>query len=153
MASKAKEQLQTTPAEESTDKPVKQLVKEAFEAGKTRREIADEFELSYQRVYQLTKGLEGTAPSQARPRVAVESSEKIVAAGREDLIGMPRVEAIRMLFNEGMKLGDISRLLGTTYQICFQATRAIRAGEVEEPEEAEAEDLEDEGQDEDADEG
>jgi len=112
-------------ADEAT-KPAKQQIREAFSAGKTRREIADEFQLSYQRVYQVTKDMtEG--PAQARTRVTVAESEALTKAGREDLVGQPRVEAIRTLFDEGMKVGDIARLLDCSYQVAFQATRAQRA--------------------------
>jgi AraC-like DNA-binding protein len=113
--------------DDEPNKPAKQQIREAFAAGRTRREIADEFGLSYQRVYQVTKDMAEAGNAQSRTRVMVESNEKIVEQGREDLIGTPRVEAIRALFTEGMKVGDIARLLDCSYQVVFQATRAQRA--------------------------
>ena len=127
--------------DDEPNKPAKQQIREAFEAGKTRREIADEFGLSYQRVYQVTKDMGGNA--QPRTRVVVEASDALTAAGREDLVGEPRVEAIRTLFDEGMKVGAIAKLLDCSYQVAFQATRGQRAALAgDEPEE----DLEDESE-------
>jgi transposase len=130
-------------------KPGTQAIREGFTAGKTRRELADEFGLSYQRVYQVTKDMGG--PVQPRTRVSVEPSEALTTAGREELVGMPRVDAIRQLFGEGMKVGAIAKLLGTSYQVVFQATRAQRAelaGDLEESDELESEDEELEDEDE-----
>jgi transposase len=119
------------PVGDDGEKPAKQQIREAFEAGKSRSDIAKEFGVTYQRVYQLTKDL-GDGEAAPRARVTVEESEKITEAGRTDLVGLSRVEAIRKLFDEGMKLGDIARLLGTSYQVCFQATKSQRAGEAPE---------------------
>jgi len=112
--------------DDEPNKPAKQQIREAFEAGKSRREIADEFGLSYQRVYQVTKDMaEGNATT--RTRVVVEASEALTAADREDLVGRPRVEVIRELFDEGLKIGAIAKLLDCSYQVAFQATRGQRA--------------------------
>jgi DNA invertase Pin-like site-specific DNA recombinase len=128
--------------DDEPNKPGKQQIREAFAAGRTRREIADEFGLSYQRVYQVTKDMGGNA--QPRTRVVVEESEALTAAGREDLIGKPRVEAIRELFDEGMKVGAIAKLLDCSYQVAFQATRGQRAALAGEDVESEDEESEDE---------
>jgi hypothetical protein len=64
---------------------------------------------------------------------------------------MTRVDAIRQLFDEGMKVGDIARLLGTSYQIAFQATKAQRVGaepEVEDDDDIESDEDGDEDEDE-----
>jgi len=147
------------------DKPVKQQVREAAEAGKSRREIADEFGLSYQRVYQLTKDLDVFASADGtRARVIVEASDALTEAGHQDLVGKPRVEAIRTLYTEMTEagtekpIGKIAKLLGTSYQVVFQATKSLRAGESgdegdEEPDLEDAADGDDAEGDEDEDEG
>jgi hypothetical protein len=140
---KQNEAEEPQPTGDDGDKPVKQQVREAFEAGKSRREIADEFEITYQRVYQLTKDMGEGAGGGQRPRVNVEASDKLTEAAREDLVGRPRVEVIRELFDEGMKVGDIARLLGTQYQVVFQATKAQRADASGEAVDTDTEDSED----------
>jgi DNA-binding NarL/FixJ family response regulator len=148
--SQVDETEETEDGDEGT-KPAKQQIREAFQAGRTRREIADEFSLSYQRVYQVTKDMtEGAA--QSRTRVMVEASENLTKAEREDLIGTPRVEAIRSLFDEGMKVGDIARLLDCSYQVVFQATRAQRAALEDGADESEDTEVEGELESEDEDE-
>ena len=129
--------------DDEPNKPAKQQIRESFASGKSRREIADEFGLSYQRVYQVTKDMAGEATTRAR--VVIEASGTLTEADREDLVGMPRVDAIRALYDEGMKVGAIAKLLGCSYQVVFQATRAQRAAEAGDVEDVEdAEDLEDE---------
>ena len=64
-----------------------------------------------------------------------------------------RVPFIRALYDEGMKVGAIAKLLGCSYQVVFQATRAQRAAEAGDVEDVEdAEDLEDESDEDESDE-
>jgi len=160
MAKAAAETEETTSTGTGDDgeKPVAQQIREMAETtnpatGKnyTRREIADAFGISYQRVFQVTKGLEvykngeGAGGGQ-RARVVVETNEALEKEGRSDLVGMSRVDAIRKLYEEyeaqGVEkpIGKIAKLLGCSYQIVFQATRAQRAAG--EGDDTEGEDLE-----------
>jgi len=115
------------PAAESTEaaeKPVKVVIREMFEAGKSRSEIAKERGVSYQRVFSLTKGQTNaaTGESGARPKVILSGLEGEDARFN----GVARIDAIRTLFGEGIKVGPIAKRLGTSYQIVFQATRSLR---------------------------
>jgi transposase len=164
MPSKAKERLQTGQAasdaaeatsngsEDPNEKPVRTLIREAWAAGKSRSEIAKEFGVTYQRVFSLTRDTEGgPADSQGRARVMVEASTALTEAGREDLVGMTRVDAARKLFEEGLKVGAIAKLLGTSYQIIYQATaakaKAAADGEDAEDQETAEDEPEDEEED------
>jgi hypothetical protein len=138
-----------------SEKPFKQVVREAYAAGKTRAEIAKMHGVTYQRIFAITKGLpavDGTV-SVGRPRAILED-------------GTPRVDKIRELFENGMTVGEISKTLGCSYQIVYQATKKQRAAlkglapegvegeEVEESddESEEEEELEEESEDEEDDE-
>jgi hypothetical protein len=153
MPNPAKEKLQTQPAKAAVDEkpevPLKTQVLEMWKEGASRRAIADKFEIPYQRVFAITKDVEGgPADAQGRPRVMVEASDELTAAGHEELVGMGRSEAIRALYtgdDEALagKLGPIAKLLGTSYQVAFQATKAIRKAASGETEEAEGDEAED----------
>lgn len=107
---------------DAAEKPAKVVIREMFEAGQSRSEIAKELGVSYQRVFSLTKGqTNASGDGQARPKIILGPD---VADGRFD--GVARIEAIRTLFAEGLKVGPIAKELGTTYQIVFQATRSLR---------------------------
>jgi len=157
MPNKAKEAATSAPADttEPAEKPVKVVVREMFEAGKSRSEIAKELGISYQRVFSLTKGQTNAStaePGGTRPKVILGPD---VADGRFD--GVARIEAIRTLFGEGLKVGEIAKLLGTSYQIVFQATRALReqaaaAAEVAEEADGDVEESEVDDDDDDVDE-
>ena len=120
----AKAQAQVETAAEPAERPVKDVIREMFEAGKSRSEIAKELNVSYQRVFSLTKGKTNAATSEggARPKVILEGLEGEDARFN----GVARVEAARTLYSEGVKVGPISKRLGTSYQIIFQATRSMR---------------------------
>ena len=135
-----------------SEKPFKQVVREAYAAGQTRAEIAKAHGVTYQRIFAITKGLPAAdgSVSAGRPRAVLED-------------GTPRIEKIRELFENGMTVGAISKELGCSYQIVYQATkkqRALLKGEAPEGEEVEAaddeseeeEELEDESEDEEEDE-
>ncbi len=133
-------------ADEQPEVPMKDQVREAWKNGESRAAIAKRYGVTYQRVFALTKGIEGGpggTEAGGRARVMVVASEKLTEAGHEDLVGKPRAEAIRELFEDGMKLGDIARLLDTSYQVAFQATKSIRAGNEPDDESEDAEDVED----------
>lgn len=148
MANKAKEALQTQAADataevadgttaeaDPNEKPVRTLIREAWAEGKSRSEIAKMFGVTYQRVFSLTRDTEGgPGESQGRARVMVAASDELTKAGHEDLVGLPRVEAARQLWDggNGLKVGAIAKLLGTTYQIIYQATAAKAKGEDDE---------------------
>jgi transposase-like protein len=123
-----------TPAAE---RPAKDVIREMFEGGKSRSEIAKELGVSYQRVFSLTKGQSNASTSEAgaRPKVVMDGLEGEDARFN----GVPRVEAARTLFSEGVKVGPIAKRLGTSYQIIFQATRGLRdqANAAETPDEGE----------------
>lgn len=133
--------------------PLKDQVLEMWTQGQSRSEIAKHFDIPYQRVFALTKGVEGGPPNATgRARVMVEASEKLTEAGLEELVGMARADAIRQLYTGdderfAGKLGPISRLLDTSYQVAFQATKALRQ---DEDGELEDESTETESEDEDA---
>jgi transposase-like protein len=132
---------------------MKDQVREAWQNGESRSAIAKRFGVTYQRVFALTKGVEGGpegSEAGGRARVIVAESEKLTEAGKTDLVGKPRAEAIRELYEDGMKLGDIARLLDTSYQVAFQATKSIRAGESgdEDGDEADVEDTDSETEEE-----
>ena len=143
-------QTKKAAVDEQPEVPLKAQILEMWKAGSSRREIADHFEVPYQRVFAITKGQEGgPAEQQGRARVTVEASEKLTKAGHEELVGMGRAEAIRQLYTGddeefAGKLGPISRLLDTSYQVAFQATKSLRAGTTSE-DEGEAEDAVDDG--------
>ena len=142
MATKAKATEETVEVEaEAAERPVKDVIRELFKAGKSRSEIAKELNVSYQRVFSLTKGETNasTGESGARPKVILDAT---VADGRFD--GVARIEAIRTLFGEGLKVGEIAKLLGCSYQIVFQATRAQREQAAAAVEPVEGEEAEDE---------
>jgi len=132
------------PAEPTTEtqaaeRPVKDVIREMFVAGKSRSEIAKALNVSYQRVFSLTKGQSNAATAEggARPKVILEGLEGEMARFN----GVARIEAIRTLFGEGHKVGEVAKMVGTSYQIVFQATRNLReaakAGEEAEGEEVE----------------
>lgn len=137
--------------EAAAERPVKDVVREMFDAGKSRSEIAKALGITYQRVFSLTKGKSNAATEAgggARPKVILEGLEGPLAVWN----GKPRIEAIRELYTNGGtaadgtaipagKPGPISKALGTSYQIVFQATRSLRDGQAatEEPEGTEVE--------------
>jgi len=132
----------TTPAE----RPAKDVIREMFEQGKSRSEIAKALGVSYQRVFSLTKGQTNAATGDggARPKVILEGLEGENARFN----GVARIEAIRTLFGEGLKVGPIAKAISTkekpvSYQIVFQATRQLReAAEATDAPEGEAEEVE-----------
>jgi transposase-like protein len=108
----------------AAERPVKDVIREMFDAGKSRSEIAKELGVSYQRVFSLTKGKTNASTTEggARPKVVLEGLEGEDARFN----GVARVEAARTLYGEGVKVGPIAKRLGTSYQIIFQATRGLR---------------------------
>jgi transposase-like protein len=115
---------ETTTEATAAETPMKVVIRDLFEQGKSRSEIAKELGVTYQRVFSLTKGQTNasTSESGARPKVICEGLEGENARFN----GVARIEAIRTLFAEGNKVGPIAKALGTTYQIVFQATRSLR---------------------------
>jgi transposase-like protein len=114
------------PADAQPEVPVRDQIREAFANGKSRGEIAKDFGLKYQQVYAYTKDMGEGEGSGGRARVMVEWPKD---SGNQ----RPRVEVIRELAQgigtengEPMKVGDIARALGTSYQIVYQATRNLR---------------------------
>lgn len=111
---------------EGTKAPTRKAqMREAFKAGKTRSEIAKEFGVKYQQVFQYTKDMaagEGQVRSNsARVSVDVVNPE----TGETETIS--RSEAIRREWLAGKSLGQIAKQFGVAYQICFQAVKALRA--------------------------
>jgi transposase-like protein len=131
-------------AEAPAEKPAKEVIREMFASGKSRSEISKELGVTYQRVFSLTKGQENgaTGESGARPKVILSGLEGDMARFN----GVARIDAIRTLFSEGMKVGPIAKALGTSYQIVFQATRGQRAAAAEAETPEEGDEVEDEGE-------
>jgi hypothetical protein len=129
MATKTKAE---NPADAQPEVPQRDQVREQFLAGgeeNTRSAIAKRFGLKYQQVYAMTKELGEGEGSGGRARVMVEWPK---GSGEQ----RPRVEVIRELAQgigtpdgKPMKIGPISRELGTSYQIVYQATRNLREDE------------------------
>lgn len=152
------------PADEQAEVPMKEQIRTMFKEGKTRREIADNFDVSYQRVFALTKDMEG-AGNAGRAKaifpdtIEVKDGDKMVEQPHP-FAGQTRVDVIRELYENGSeehdiepgKVGPIAKLLGLKYQIVFQATKAQRAGATDEDGDEEEVESADSDSDEDEDE-
>jgi len=142
-----KKGAKANPADEQPEVPLRDQIRERFQAGIPRGEIAEEFGLRYQQVYAYTKDLGSGEGSGGRAKVMVEWPK---GSGNQ----RPRVEVIRELAQgigtpdgQPMKIGAIAKELGTSYQIVYQATKNLReSAESDEAEDADtvAEDGEEE---------
>jgi DNA invertase Pin-like site-specific DNA recombinase len=132
------------PAEEK--KPSKaSLMREAFKSGKSRSEVAREFDVTYQTVFAATRGMEGGGgPSVGRQKIMVTHPD----TGEE----VARIDLIREMFEGGKSRGEIAKALNTTYQIVYQATKGAEQAADEDDEDEDDDELEGEEGDEDEDE-
>lgn len=113
------EKVEEAPAGSSN----KERARGMFEAGKSRREIADELGISYGTVFHHTKDME--AQEASRARVFVEVGEG------KNKKQVSRTEAMRQDFTDGMSVGDIARKYDVIYQVAYQATKAQRDAQAE----------------------
>jgi DNA invertase Pin-like site-specific DNA recombinase len=123
-------------------------MREMFKAGKTRSEVATAMGVTYQTVFAATRGME--APAGA----ATVGRQKIMVTHPDTGEEVPRIDLIRELFEKGKTRGEIAKLLNTTYQIVYQATKEAEQADASDEDEdeddgAEDEDTEDEDDDED----
>jgi DNA invertase Pin-like site-specific DNA recombinase len=128
------------PAAEAEEKKPSRAsqMREMFKAGKSRADVAKELGVTYQTVFAATRGIEGGGgTSVGRQKIMVTHPD----TGEE----VARIDLIRELFEKGKTRGEIAKLLNTTYQIVYQATK----GAEQEAAEDEDEELEDgeEGED------
>lgn len=124
---------------EKAEKPevsVRDQVREMFQQGMTRSDLAEHFGKKYQAIYAMTKDLQGPeGATGGRPKVMVEVDGEL----------RPRIDVIRERFANGDKIGAIAKDLGVSYQIVYQATKNLReaAAEAEDGESEDTEDTED----------
>lgn len=85
-------------------------IRELFQSGLTRSEIAKEMGLKYQTVYTATKGL--SVPKAQGKRHIMESGEL-------------RGDYIRRRVSEGQSRSEIAKELGVTYQVVYAATKGL----------------------------
>lgn len=127
--------------EDGTKVNRKDYIKQLVEEGKSRGEIADALDISYQAVYAATKDLEVAGGRGGRVMVTLEDGSEV-----------SRTEFVKTKFAEGMERKDIVKLLNemevpVTYQAVYNATSekkekpfiSITANTLEELEEAYAE--------------
>jgi DNA invertase Pin-like site-specific DNA recombinase len=147
VAAKQKAKAETAAADEQPEVPLKEQIRSMFKEGKTRREIADHFEVSYQRVFALTKDLAAEGGNAGRAKAVFPDTWMVPnedGKGETEqphpYAGQTRVDVIRQLFEDGHKVAEIAKMTGLKYQIVFQATKAQRAelaGDAEDEEESE----------------
>jgi DNA invertase Pin-like site-specific DNA recombinase len=137
------------PAAEAEEKKPSRAsqMREMFKAGKSRSEVAKELGVTYQTVFAATRGVEGGGGTSV-------GRQKIMVTHPDTGDEVPRIDLIRELFEHGKSRGEIAKLLNTTYQIVYQATKGAEQAEADDEDEEledgeEAEDGEEDEDDED----